>query len=51
MWLREELGRAISSKRFCECTFKFVPLGKYCRSNRLVFSLEPCCHGDCGSQK
>jgi len=28
-----------------------VPLGKYCRSKRLVFSLEPRCQGLCGSQK
>ncbi|MGY4368939.1 putative transposase [Bradyrhizobium sp. LB1.3] len=28
-----------------------VPFGKYCRSNPLVFSLVPRCHGLCGSQK
>ncbi|NKB47969.1 MAG: helix-turn-helix domain-containing protein [Alphaproteobacteria bacterium] len=33
------------------CTDKSVPLGKYCLSRRLVFSLEPRCHGLCGSQK
>ena len=32
-------------------TDKSVPLGKYWRSSRLVFSLEPLCHGLCGSQK
>jgi hypothetical protein len=30
---------------------KSVPLGKYGRSRPLVFSLEPRCHGACGSQK
>src|SRR5258705_13859164 len=43
--------RAISSNRSCECTARFVPLGKYWRSKPLVFSLEPRCHGLCGSQK
>ena len=28
-----------------------VPFGKYCLSNPFVFSLEPRCHGLCGSQK
>jgi len=28
-----------------ECTDKSVPFGKYCLSNRLVFSFEPRCHG------
>jgi hypothetical protein len=30
---------------------KIHALGKYCRSNPLVFSLEPRCQGECGSQK
>src|SRR5665213_2305688 len=34
-----------------EWTDKSVPLGKYCRSKPLVFSLEPRCQGLCGSQK
>ena len=43
--------RAILSRCSCECTDKSVPLGKYCLSNPLVFSLEPLCQGLCGSQK
>src|ERR1700686_1443926 len=35
----------------CECPDKSVPFGKYCLSRPLVFSLEPRCHGLCGSQK
>ena len=30
---------------------KLVPLGKYCLSRPLVFSLVPLCHGLLGSQK
>src|SRR6476646_2135712 len=30
---------------------KSVAFGKYCRSNPLVFSFVPRCHGLCGSQK
>ena len=32
-------------------TDRSVPFGKYWRSNLLVFSLLPLCHGLCGSQK
>src|SRR3979409_1497406 len=35
----------------CECTDRSVPFGKYCLSRPLVFSLDPRCHGLCGSQK
>ena len=43
--------RAILFRCSCECTDKSVPLGKYCRSRPLVFSLEPRCQGLLGSQK
>ena len=33
------------------CLLRSVPLGKYCLSKPLVFSLVPRCHGLCGSQK
>src|SRR6266567_576568 len=33
------------------CLLRSVPLGKYCRSRSLVFSLVPRCQGLCGSQK
>ncbi len=49
-------GRSLSSRATlfrcaCECTDKSVLFGKYCRSRPFVFSLEPRCHGLCGSQK
>src|SRR5262245_65670137 len=49
-------GRSLSCRATllswaCEYTDKSVPFGKYCRSRPLVFSLEPRCHGLCGSQK
>ena len=43
--------RATALSFVCECTDKSVPFGKYCRINRLVFSLDPRCHGLRGSQK
>ena len=49
-------GRSLSCRATlfrcaCEYTDKSVPLGKYCRSRPLVFSLDPRCHGLRGSQK
>src|ERR1700720_3524690 len=49
-------GRSLSCRATllswaCEYTDRSVPFGKYCRSRPLVFSLEPRCHGLCGSQK
>src|ERR1019366_3068952 len=49
-------GRSLSCRAtffrwVCEYTDKSVPLGKYCLSRPLVFSLDPRCHGLCGSQK
>src|SRR4051812_5232756 len=41
----------MASSSACENTDRSVPLGKYCRSRPLVFSLEPRCQGLCGSQK
>ena len=43
--------RATLLRCACEYTDKSVPLGKYCLSSPLVFSLDPRCHGLCGSQK
>jgi transposase len=43
--------RAISSSCSWVSCEKFVPFGRYWRSRPLVFSLEPRCHGLCGSQK
>src|SRR3954453_21084802 len=42
---------AIASSSACENTDRSVPLGRYWRSRPLVFSLEPRCHGACGSAK
>src|SRR5665811_1961662 len=42
---------ATSSSRAGEWTDRSVPLGKYWRNNPFVFSLDPRCHGECGSQK
>src|SRR3954454_5560867 len=42
---------AIASSSACETTDRSVPLGRYWRSRPLVFSLEPRCHGACGSAK
>ena len=49
-------GRSLSSSATASrsasvIVVKSVPLGKYWRSSPLVFSLEPRCHGACGSQK
>src|SRR5664279_499675 len=49
-------GRPLSSsatlsRSAWKCNDRSVPFGKYCRSNPLVFSLVPRCHGECGSQK
>ena len=33
------------------CTERSVPLGRNCRTRPFQFSLEPRCHGECGSQK
>ena len=49
-------GRSLSSSATASSSAsvtvpKSVPLGKYWRSRPLVFSLEPRCHGACGSQK
>ena len=46
-------GRSLAAELSwaCEYTDRSVPFGKYCRSRPLVFSLEPRCHGLCGSQK
>ena len=41
--------RATASRSVMLCILKSVPFGKYCRSNPLVFSLVPRCHGLCGS--
>jgi len=46
--LRAAAIAAISSAL---CMLRSVPFGKYWRSNPLVFSLVPRCHGLCGSQK
>ena len=48
-------GRPLSSsatlsRSAWKCNDRSVPFGKYCRSNPLVFSLLPRCHGECGSQ-
>src|SRR5664280_1532712 len=48
-------GRPLSSsatlsRSAWKCNDRSVPFGKYCRSNPLVFSLVPRCHGECGSQ-
>src|SRR5207302_10370703 len=43
--------RATLLRWACEYTDKSAPFGKYCLSRPLVFSLEPRCHGLCGSQK
>ena len=50
-WSFVELRRATLLSWACEYTDRSVPFGKYCRSRPLVFSLEPRCHGLCGSQK
>lgn len=42
--------RAIAPSLARECTDRSVPSGRYCLSNLLVFSFEPRCHYDCGSQ-
>ena len=42
---------ATASRSPLECLLRSVPLGKYCRSRPLVFSLVPRCHGAWGSQK
>src|SRR5664280_1589526 len=42
---------ATLSRSAWKCNDRSVPFGKYCRSNPLVFSLVPRCHGECGSQK
>src|SRR6476620_5917069 len=42
---------ATASSSLAVCWLRSVPLGKYCRSKPLVFSLEPRCQGLCGSQK
>ena len=49
-------GRSLSCRATllswaCEYADRSVPFGKYRRSRLLVFSLEPRCHGLCGSQK
>jgi len=49
-------GRSLSCRATllscaCEYTDKSIPFGKYCRRRPLVISLEPRCHGRCGSQK
>src|SRR5215471_1449441 len=57
VWKRKVLrGRSLSCRATllsCACVYtdRSVPLGKYCRSRPLVFSLDPRCHGLCGSQK
>src|SRR3974390_3485990 len=43
--------RATLFRWACEYTDRSAPFGKYCLSRPLVFSLEPRCHGLCGSQK
>src|SRR6266436_9127152 len=43
--------RATLFRWVCEYTDKSVPFGKYCLSRPLVFSLEPRCHGLCGSEE
>jgi len=47
---RKTLGWRTPGEAFDEL-LRSVPFGKYCRSNPLVFSLVPRCHGLCGSQK
>ena len=44
-------ARATASRSLGLCLLRSVPLGMYCRSSPLVFSLVPRCHGLCGSQK
>ncbi len=44
-------SRATESGLARLCIDRSVPLGKYCRSSRLVFSLVPRCRGLWGSQK
>jgi transposase len=43
--------RATRSSSVCVKRDRSVPLGKYCRKSRFVFSFVPRCHGLCGSQK
>ena len=46
------LSTALTATRSCaRCMLRSVPFGKYYRSNPLVFSFVPRCHGLCGSQK
>ena len=50
------LGRSLSCIAIalsfaCEWADRSVPRGRYCLRSRLVFSFDPRCHGDCGSQK
>src|SRR5207247_9017064 len=42
--------RATLLRWACEYTDKSAPFGKYCLSRPLVFSLDPRCHGLCGSR-
>ena len=42
---------ATAWRAFLLCALRSVPFGKYWRSNPLVFSFVPRCHGLCGSQK
>jgi len=42
---------ATSSRWSGRCIDRSVNFGKYWRSSPLVFSFEPRCHGECGSQK
>ena len=54
--LRDSRGRALilaatSAKRSGLWRFRLVPLGNYWRMSPLVFSFEPRCQGECGSQK
>ena len=45
------LSRETHARSLSRWALRSVPLGKYCRSSPLVFSLVPRCHGLCGSQK
>ena len=51
-FLGRRLSRsAIASRSLCDSASSLVPFGRYWRTNPLVFSLVPRCHGLLGSQK
>lgn len=48
---RSPVSSAAWSSCACVSAAMSVVLGEYCQSRALVFSFEPRCHGDLGSQK